>query len=276
MREVLSRPQTRRRLRVLGFVVLAIGAGWAFAALDLDLAALSLRPVLLNLLVLSPLNLLLAAMTLQLSAAALQRPMALRLATTRTAQAALAELLPLPGGAMVRGAALVEAGASAPAAASMVIATALLTLAMTLTGAGFALVVLGLPLGWALMLGAGLGLLLVVAGMTRRVAIRLIAAMVGLRILTITLSIVRLLASLAALGQTGTVVQALLYTVATTLGASVGIVPGGFGLNESLAAGLAQMIDASPAAAFMAVALNRCLDLVAAAALSALTGWRAS
>lgn len=275
-REILARPLIRRSLRILGLGLLVAGAVWAVAALDLDLAELALWPLLLNLLVLSPLNLILAAVTLQVSAAALQHPIGLGRATNRTAQAVLAELLPLPGGAMVRGAAMVEAGAPAKAAASMVIATALLTLAMILTGAGLALALLGLSLGWALMIGAAAGTAILTALMARRLALRFIAAMLGLRVLTILLSVLRLLASLAALGQAGTAAQALLYTLAATLGASIAIVPGGFGVNEALAAGLAQMIDASPAAAFMAVALNRCLDLVAASALSALAGWRAS
>ncbi|MEM8742995.1 MAG: hypothetical protein AAGE13_16080, partial [Pseudomonadota bacterium] len=208
--------------------------------------------------------------TLRLSAAALGCAMPIRRAITRAAQAGVAELLPLPGGAAVRGAALIEAGARPGAAAWMVLASAVLMLGLTVALAAFALALLGEPLGWAGLLAGLLVTALALWHIAARVGARWLPALVAVRGATLALTSLRLMAAFAALGQEASLLQALLYALAPALGATVAIVPGGFGVNEAVAAALASMIAASPAAAFLAVALNRALGLTAGAVLAGL------
>lgn len=81
------------------------------------------------------------------------------------------------------------------------------------------------------------------------------------------LTLLRLIIAFATFGVTIGWVDAALYAIAPTLGAAVAIVPAGLGVNEAIAAGLATLIAASSASAFLAIALNRVLGLVAGGAM---------
>lgn len=261
-------PRLRPILGALGLALLLGGAVWAVSVLGIDPAQLSPGFVLLNVGLLWPLILLLAAVTLRISAAALGREIRLREALHTVSAANVAELLPLPGGAMVRGAALMRAGAGAGESARMVTLTALLTLSMVVALAGAALAVLPAAPA-APVLAAGLaGMTASLAALSRWTGLRVLAAMVLVRIATMAAGVVCLWASFSMLGMPVPLAEAALYTLATTLGSTVSIVPGGFGVNEAVAAGLAVLVSGTPAAAFLAVAANRALALVAGAGLS--------
>jgi len=272
-------PGARQLLRAGGLLLLVGGALWSWRVLDLDAAQLSPGLLVLNLVVLSPLNLLIAAITLRITARALDRDIGTAESLRVVAAANVAELLPLPGGAMVRGAALVKAGAGVVESARIVTLTAMLTLAMSVAVSAAALAVLGVRAGsWLAILGAALsvGLLALFARtMTRAI----LTGMIAVRLATIALSVVRLSVSFAILGVGVGLGEAAVYTAATSLGSTVAIVPAGFGVNEAIAAGLATLVSASPAAAFLAVALNRALGLLAGAAIvlvASFTRWRAA
>lgn len=261
-------PRVRKVARLVGIAVLLGGALWSILTLELGLAQLSIGFLLLNLLILSPLNLLLAAVTLRITARALDTDMSVRDALKTSAMANVAELLPLPGGALVRAAALVQAGAGVLDSGRIITLTSVLTLAMTIVLSAGALAVLGHAAGIGIAFAglAGTGGTLYWIG--RRVAGRVLVAMVLARLATLALSVVRLMASFAMLGMAVGMTEAALYTVATSIGSTIAIVPGGFGVNEAVAAGLAALVAGSPAAAFLAVAANRALGLVAGAAVS--------
>jgi uncharacterized membrane protein YbhN (UPF0104 family) len=261
-------PWLRRVLRPLGFALLLAGAAWSVAVLEIETAQLSPGLVLLNVGLLWPLILLLAAVTLRLTAAALDREIPFREALHTIAAANLAELLPLPGGAMVRGAALMRAGARAGESARMVTLTALLTLSMAVTLAGAALAVLSAPPAAPVLAVGSVGMAASLTALSRWTRGRILAAMVLVRIVSMAVSVMCLWVSFSMLGMPVSHAEAALYTLATTLGSTVSIVPGGFGVNEAVAAGLAVLISGAPAAAFLAVAANRALALVAGAGLS--------
>jgi uncharacterized membrane protein YbhN (UPF0104 family) len=260
-------PGARRLLRAAGILLLIGGALWSWMEIGLDPARLSPGLIALNLVVLSPLNLLVAATTLRITARALGRDVGSAEALRVVAAANVAELLPLPGGAMVRGAALVKAGAGVVESARIVTLTAMLTLAMSVAVSAAALALFGVRVGlWLALLGAALSIgLLVLFARTMTKAV--LAAMIAVRLATIALSIVRLSVSFAIFGAGIGLAEAAIYTAATSLGSAVAIVPAGFGVNEAIAAGLATLIAASPAAAFLSVALNRALGLLAGAAI---------
>lgn len=263
-------PRFRPWFRGFGLTLLLGGAAWSISELDIQLSDLSLGYLALNLLVLSPLLLVVAGATLRIAAWALGRDVPLSKAIQAAAAANVAELLPLPGGALVRGAVLMRAGAKMGESASMITLTAFLTLAMTITLSAVALALMGQFVGWWLA-GAGfLGTVATLAWLARRVPLQILTAMVVIRLVTLTISVLRLAVSFAALGEGTSFAAAALYTIASSLGTAISIVPAGFGVNEAIAAGLATLIAASPAAAFLAVALNRALDLTVGAVLNLL------
>ena len=131
-------------------------------------------------------------MTLRLTAAALGREIRLRAALHTVAAANVAELLPLPGGAMVRGAALMRAGAGAGESARLVTLTALLTLSMTVASAAPAVPVLAAGLA---------GMTAILAVLSRGTGPRIPAAMVMVRIATMAAGVLCLWASFAMLAM---------------------------------------------------------------------------
>ncbi|KIC40179.1 hypothetical protein RA27_15230 [Ruegeria sp. ANG-R] len=261
-----KQPSIRRRLRITGLLLLLIGVGWSVSALDLTWSDLSLYYVALNVCILTPALLFVAAITFRFTAASASEGVSTIQALRIVAHANVAELLPLPGGALVRGAALVDAGASAGVATRLVLLTALLTLGLTIALSSAALVALD-HRAWVWLTMISLtGVAITLFLLSRQAEARLLAGMVVIRLVSFTLSAARLVLAFAALGHTATWLEAALYTVAPSLGATVGIFPAGLGLNEAVAAGLAKLIASAPAPAFLAVALNRVLGLAVGAA----------
>lgn len=257
----LKKRGTSRWVRFAGLAILAIGAIWAVVSLDLTWSSLSLFHLAVNFLVLTPAMLGLAALSLKITCRAVGGRISNASALQTVATANVAELLPLPGGALVRGAALINMGTSVAVATSVVLLTSMLTLCLTVTVSALALSALGHLLGlWG---GAAtlIGVLLVLVFLAKYASLQYLLGMVVVRLLSIAMTVLRLIAAFATLGADIGWIEGALYSAAPTLGAAVGIVPAGLGVNEAIAAGLATMISASPETAFLAVALNRALGL---------------
>ena len=263
-----QRPSVRGGLRLLGLVVVVCGAIWSLATLELNWRSLSPGLLFLNLLVLTPLNILIAAIALRVNARTLGCDIPNRRSIYTVATANVAELLPLPGGAVVRGAALVDAGAGIGDSTRIIILTSLLTLFMTLTLSLVALTLLADPAWVWLCMASGMGLAGVLVILNRHAAPRYIVAIIAVRIAMLILTVLRVAVAFATLGLLISWTEAALYAVAPTLGAAVAIVPAGLGVNETVAAGLAALIGGSAATAFLAVALNRVLGLCAGAVMA--------
>ncbi len=267
LKTVLKRRAIRTSFEVLGLAVLAFGAAWAVSSLDLTWSDISPLHLVLNLLVLTPALLGFAAVSLKITSGAIGRDVPNVLALQVVAAANVAELLPLPGGALVRGAALVKVGAGVGEAARVVLLTALLMLGLTLALSGMALGALSDAIWYWIAAAALAAVLVVLVLLTRHAALRYLVAMVVIRLVTLAVTVLRLVVASATLGSDFGWIEATLYSAAPTVGAAVGIVPAGLGLNEAIAAGLATLITASPATAFLAVALNRALGLAVGAGL---------
>lgn len=267
IRTWVQRPGVRRGFSLLGLVLVAFGAIWSVATLDLSWRTVSPGLLLVNLLALAPLNILFAAISLRINASALDCDIPTPRSIYTVAAANVAELLPLPGGAVIRGAALVDAGARLVDSTRIIILTSLLTLFMTVTLSLAALAFLADPAwGW-LALGSALGLAGILFVMTRHIAATHLLAMLAIRIAILSLTMLRIGVAFAIFGAAISWVETALYAVAPTLGATVAIVPAGLGVNEAIAAGLAALIAGSSATAFLSVALNRVLELSAGAVM---------
>lgn len=269
LRNWAARPGVKRGLRILGLVVMLVGVVWSFSVLDLKWSTLSVGQLLWNALVLTPIILAVAALSFRVTGLALDCAIPAKRCLETVAAANVAELLPLPGGAIVRGAALVDAGASVAQSTRLVLLTSFLTLGLNVMLSLAALAfLLEARFWWAAAL-AGLATLAIVGMLLRTTGLRVVLSMIGIRLVMLAITVLRIISAFAILGGAIGVTEATLLSVAPTLGATVAIIPGGLGINEAIAAGLATLTTASPAIAFLAVALNRAIALAVGAVIVA-------
>ncbi len=252
----LKRPAWRKAVLAFAAIGFTIGCLLSARSLNLTWANLSLCPFLILACVLAPLSILYAAvnMALMARAARVQLPFASSLRVATLAQ--LAELLPLPGGAIVRGAALTRSGAKVGLSVSSVLSSAVLWLSCSGLAAGIVLHDLGWP-AWILV-GGGLGGTIAASlWLGRLMGWRLTFAALILRIFGLILMGLRLAAAFATLGITVSFAATLPFAFATIAGSAASIAPSGLGISEGLAAMFAHTVAMAPAAGFASVALNR-------------------
>lgn len=189
-----------------------------------------------------------------------------------------ANMLPLPGGTLVRVAGLKSEGAGFKNATFAVLVAASLWIAVALVYAGVAvLIVSPHPAGIVFVV---LGLAILVFSIHRlwqasrgsALALRLL----GAKIVLILADSLRLYWCLSALGMMATFAQASGLALSGAVGNMVSVVPAGLGIREAAAAGLAPIVGLSLASGFLAAAVNRVLGLATLVPLAALLAARVS
>ena len=268
-------PAQRTAATILGAVILIGGVAYSVSRLNIGWADIETTPLLINLLFVQPAIVALAAITLRLSGLAVGSDIGLMPAARAVGYATFAEILPLPGGALVRGAALMRAGADLGRAARIVTVTALLSLALIVLVAASALYLLGTPQALPLIVAGLIGTLVFAWRIHRTAGLPLTAAIIAIRLGTVAASGVSVYLALRTLSEPGTLIEALIVSVSGTLGSVVTIVPAGLGIGEGIAAALATLTGIAPAAAFLALALHRTLALLASLVAALWPGPRA-
>lgn len=248
-------------LTALGMALLVGGVFWSVRQLDFDPAQIEPAYVALVALVLIPLGMAVAAVNLQLMGRVVGTRIVFRTAFAATVYGRIAEVLPIPGAAMVRGAALIHSGASMGKTVTILVWSSLLSLAMVGLCASVPLIAALPILGWMLAAGSALATLVAGAWLMSRSNAGLLGAMIAVRVVNIALSVLRFWACFAAIGFTLPLVTSALFVVAGSVTTYIGVVPGGLGISEGLSAGLALLVDVQASAAFLAAAVNRLLGL---------------
>lgn len=181
--------------------------------------------------------------------------------------ASTANLLPVPGSAVVRTQALRTAGTSTGRAVSATGVVAVVWLGFTFAGAG------------ALLLGAGTGstagVLLLAAGVGA-VALAALAIVFGLRPTDPAAAVVRVLAVEAALvvvaavrlwlvmrgmGYEASIGQATALSIAAVVASATGLLPGGLGVRELVAAGISPVVGLPASVGLATTAVARISEL---------------
>ena len=189
-----------------------------------------------------------------------------------------ANMLPVPGAALVRMRAMRRGGTGYGRALSITGVVGGAWLATSLLAAGALLAVHREPAvgggGVAATIGAGSLGLVAVAVAVRSLApageaSRLWGALVGIEVLSVVVAATRYLLVLRGLGLDVAVEQAVALTVATVLASALGFVPGGLGLREALAGLIAGMVGLPAATGVLAAAVDRLVGLPVLAALAA-------
>ncbi len=242
--------------------ILALAATFFLGALFLSMRQLdigpddvSLVPLIVLLLVLVPLQSLYSALNISVMGMAAKTPIRFFPALRVNVYAQLAELLPIPGGALVRAGALVQAGASPGRSAEIVLGFSLLWIACGAVGAGLALAG-DLP-GQVLLAGGLLAVFACTVWIAKRLGTGIAAIALGLRVIGLALVAARVLACFAAIGVPVATLAGLCFAFANILGSAAALVPAGLGVSEALAALMAKPVGVAPAAAFLAAALSR-------------------
>jgi hypothetical protein len=266
-------PRTRRVLLVLGAVGFVVAMVWSLRALEVRWDELAWWPLALVLLVLAPATILGNAAELKVMAAGTcDRPLPWGEAVRVVVVATAANLLPLPGAAIVRIQALRTRGASAAAATGINVAGAGAWLGTGLVVAGVALAPVA---GWQAALAGAVGLAAcAVAGVVVWRSARrgrgwwTFGALLGVELLVTVLYGVRLLVVLVALQVPLELVQALVIALSAPLSAAAGVFPSGIGLAEGLSGLLAPLVAVPAAAGVAATGINRVLGLAVTAPLA--------
>ena len=188
-----------------------------------------------------------------------------------------ANLLPLPGAALVRVRAMRRAGTSYRRALSVtaVVGGAWLATSLVLAGALLAVrrdaAVAGPGIAAVLVIGL-LGLVASAVAVRSLAAggeaLRLSAALLATEVLTVALAGLRYLLVLRGLGLDAGLEQAVALTVAGVLASAIGFVPGGLGLREALAGVIAGLVGLPAAVGVLAAAVDRLVALPVLAALA--------
>lgn len=249
-------------LTVLGAILMLGGSIWSIQNLELQWSELVWLPLLANLFIGQAALLVVAAISLQLSARISDAHLSFRDSLRTVSYANFAELLPIPGGAMVRIAALKAAGARLNVATSVIALTAVLMLAMLVSLSALLLAMTGTTVAW-IVFATGVGGFLVTFWLIARRAGIIMAVLIFLvRIATTIAGIAVLKLAFDSIAQTNTLIEVAILSVSATLGNAVAIAPSGLGIGEAIAASLATLTTIAPAAAFLAVALSRSLGLI--------------
>lgn len=195
-------------------------------------------------------------------------PSALRVAVT----AAAFNLLPIPGSVVVRTAALARGGVTATRAAATTGAVGLAYIAVAVIVAGAAQLTGSLVSATSLGL-AGIGIAAAACLLVRRLSsagtLRLLGRLFVVESLSVVVKAARLLLCLRALGFEPTLAQAAAISVATVAASAIGIMPGGLGVREVLAALIAPTVDLPAAVGLAGTALDRLTGMVALSVLAA-------
>lgn len=264
LRQTLKEFGRRHRIAIFSLALIGFIIGLIFtgASLNLSLDTIVSLPLLLVLCVTQPLLIFLNSLELKLCGQAVQVKLSLAESIFVSCSATLANILPLPGGLIVRGGALTQRGAALGRVSKVLLAAALMWAAVALTVSG-AVLVQG---SGAVLIAIG-GLTFIIALMayvSRMSDVRTAVGFLVVRSLMVALLAVQLKLCFAALNSTITLRGASVYVVSGIAGAVVSVVPAGLGITETFGALLAKLDEASPALAFIVLSLNRFIGLTLA------------
>lgn len=259
----LNRPEARRIVLGLAALFLVVGTALSLERNPEIVANLDWRPAVLLVLVAVPATIAVNACTFVLTGRLVGREIALPAALEISIVGTAANLLPLPGGTLVRVAALKAAGAGyrEGTKATFLVAGMWIGVAFLFAGAWMASLGAG-PVAWLFLLfGFAAWLACFGYAVRRQGGVGLPLSLTLAKVALVATDACRMFLCLSALGLDVEFGQAAALAVAGVVGNAVSIVPAGLGVREAVSAGLAPLVGLGAGAAFLAATLNRLLGL---------------
>ncbi len=251
----------RALLLALAMILFVGGVAWSASRLNLSFSDVQPFYILLSAVVFVPIAFVAGALSFMVMAHGVGTSVSFATAFRIACIAQFAEFLPVPGGAIVRGSALVNRGSKPVEAGTHVIVNAILWIACGALAAGLVLD-LAHPVALLMVLGGSAGIVLCTLWLWRKAGLVIALAALALRIAGLGVAGARSLAAFLAIGATIGFVEVYPFAFATILGSAAAIVPGGMGISEMVAAAIALLSTVPPEAAFIAVGLNRLIGFV--------------
>jgi len=192
-----------------------------------------------------------------------------------TVIAGAANLLPLPGGIVIRTQALRKAGSSYRHALAANAAAGLAWIAMgCLVIAALFVAAPRTRLAAVLLAAAGVGALVAVRAILRRIdhstATRFLVQLILIEAATVVVSGARIYLAFRLIGLTASAAQSVALTASQIIAAAVGVFPAGLGLRELLAGGIGSAVDLPLSASVAATASDRIAGQLGLAVLAGL------
>ena len=266
----------RQLTLIIAMLALIVGGYFSFRAQPDLFRQANMGPIVILVLFAVPLTIYFNALEFVLSARLIGHKIGLKAAAEISIIGGVANMLPLPGGVIVRVAALKAEGASVARSTSVMAFVAFIWAAVSFGYSG----------AWLASSGAiGFGLLFIVLGCMgvigcfalsiqllddHVITAQLFACKAGL----VLVDAFRLYLCLLALGVAADFGQASVLTVSGFVGSSFSLVPAGLGIREGISALLGPLVGLTAAAAFLASAANRIVGLMVSAPLAALLAWK--
>ncbi|MFC2966797.1 hypothetical protein [Acidimangrovimonas pyrenivorans] len=255
-------PALRRGATLAALALLALGTWAALTRTPLDPAQMRLAPLLWLVALALPATITLNATEMELSARLIGARFGVGRALRLTIFASAANMLPLPGAAMVRLAGLSAAGGSLKSGGAVTLMIALMWLGVAFAASGLFLLAPAPGFG-APALALGLGLTALALVWARRVSGGWAGGLgiAAVKLALVAVSVLRIKLCLAALGVPASLPQVSVFAVAGVLGSAISVVPAGLGVREAVSAALAPIVRLPAGAAFLATALDRLLGM---------------
>ena len=251
----------RKLSLTLGLVLfLAIGF-YSVRSFEISSSDISYAPFLMLLFVAVPLQALCSSMSLAISARIVDAKIKFPKAIVISSVAAFSEIFPLPAGGLIRGAAYINSGASLSDSIRIVIVSSLLTLLLTCAIAGIPLYIMQYQMGLVVSGAGGIGVCVCILWFIFRAGMVAAIMVVGIRVIIIIFGIFRLILAFSILSYPLSYDTATVFLMAAQLGNTIAVIPAGLGITELLSVLLGEMINISPATAFIAVSINRIAGL---------------
>ncbi|WP_159437136.1 lysylphosphatidylglycerol synthase domain-containing protein [Parasphingorhabdus marina] len=272
----MKSPRFRRSVLIVAVLALVAGIYLSLRNQPELLQDVQWTPLVVLALFAVPVTMFFNALEFVLSARLIGHRVGMKSAVETTIVGSVANLLPIPGGAIVRVAALKSEGASVAKGTSTMIFVVAIWAAVSFGYSGIWLVAGGIGMLGLLFLMIGLAGAIACFAMSRQllddslITAQLFACKFGL----VLFDALRLYLCLLALGVMAGFGQASVLTVSGFVGASFSIVPAGLGIREGVSALLGPLVGLTAAAAFMASAANRLVGFAVSAPLAAILAWK--
>lgn len=280
LRSRAREPRLQRWVLAFASIGFTAGVYLSIKTLPADLGLTTWTPLALSTFIGVPLAMLLTVVETWLTARVAGTQFGWKHSVRVSVLSSAANMLPLPGGALVRVAALRQSGAAVGhgAAATIVVAVLWLGIAFVTSGLG----VLGAAPGLAVLFGL-LGIVFIsICSLSIYIMSRswvTVGIVMLIKLGIVMVDVARMRWTLAALDLHLTQSEAMTFALSGVAGAAVSVVPAGLGVTESVAALLAPLSTIPSSAAFLAASINRAaaFALMAPVALAVsgwLSGWR--
>jgi hypothetical protein len=256
------RDRFRRYGLAVALLVFAGGLIWSLASLpDLD-HRISWAPLLLLLVIGAPVGTLLNSVEMYAISRIAGGPMTWRTSFELTVYTSAANMLPLPGGAMAKLAAMKVHGVGYRRGTAMILLSSAIWGGLAFLYSGAALLWLGqatVAAGFALA-GAFL-LALCVFGFARFAQWRLVGILALMRLISFPIEAFRYMLALIAVGASVGFLQSSIFVVASFIASAIVFAPSGLGVGETVAALLSSLVGIGAAVGFVAAAVGRAVRL---------------